>query len=543
MEQWNNGTMEQWNNGTMDNRVVVVGTGYWGKNLVRNFAKLDALGGVCDVNSNVCQAIAAQYSVKCFSWQALLADQSITAVAIAVPAQLHAKLALEALSARKHVFIEKPLALNLDDAQAVVDLAQQKKRVLMVGHLLQYHPALIQLKQIVASGRIGQLQYLYSNRLNLGKFRKNEDILWSFAPHDISVILSLVNNELPTAVEATGGYYLHQSIADVTTTHLSFANGIQAHVFVSWLHPYKEQKLIVVGSKGMLVFDDTQDWADKLLLYPHHIEWHEGLPIPDKAEAQAITLSSSEPLLNECQHFIYCINTNTTPITDGEEGLRVLQVLSQASQSLRTKTQNTQITTPQNYFVHESSYIDKGVTIGQDTKVWHYSHILGGSRIGKQCTIGQNVMIGPDVIVGDRCKIQNNVSLYQGIILEDGVFCGPSCVFTNVNTPRAEIERKNEFKLTRVKKAATIGANATIVCGVTLGEYCFIGAGSVVTKDVPPHALVVGNPAKQIGWVSHAGEVLKEDLICPRDGRKYKIEHSKLQEILNIQVVQEKLCN
>lgn len=176
------------------------------------------------------------------------------------------------------------------------------------------------------------------------------------------------------------------------------------------------------------------------------------------------------------------------------------------------------------YFVHATSEVDGGCDIGTGTKIWHYSHILKGTKIGTDCVIGQNVMIGPDVIVGNRCKIQNNVSLYRGITLEDGVFCGPSCVFTNVNTPRAEIERKEEFMPTYVERGATIGANATIVCGNRLGAYCLIGAGSVITKNVKPHALMVGNPARQLGWVSHSGERLGKDLICPREQRCYEID-------------------
>lgn len=174
-------------------------------------------------------------------------------------------------------------------------------------------------------------------------------------------------------------------------------------------------------------------------------------------------------------------------------------------------------------FVHESAYVDEGVVVGAGTKVWHFSHILKGSRIGQNCSIGQNVMIGPDVAVGDDCKIQNNVSLYKGVELEQGVFCGPSCVFTNVLNPRAEVERKDEFRPTRVRRGATIGANATIVCGNELGEYCMIGAGAVVTRPVLAYALMVGVPARRIGWVSRAGEILDESLTCPRTGERYRL--------------------
>ena len=168
------------------------------------------------------------------------------------------------------------------------------------------------------------------------------------------------------------------------------------------------------------------------------------------------------------------------------------------------------------YFCHESSYIDDNVEIGEGTKIWHFCHILPGTKIGEKCSLGQNVMAGPDVTIGNGCKIQNNVALYKGVILEDGVFCGPSMVFTNVTTPRSEVNRQSEYATTMVRKGVTIGANATIVCGHELGQYCFIAAGAVVTKNVKPHAVMAGVPAKQIGWVAHSGEMLREDMKCPR---------------------------
>jgi len=181
-----------------------------------------------------------------------------------------------------------------------------------------------------------------------------------------------------------------------------------------------------------------------------------------------------------------------------------------------------------NYFCHESSYVDDGVKIGNGTKIWHFCHILTDTTIGENCSLGQNVMAGPGVTIGNGCKIQNNVALYKGVILEDGVFCGPSCVFTNVTTPRSEVNRQNEYVITLVRKGATIGANATIVCGHELGEYCFIAAGAVVTKNVKPHAVMAGVPAKQIGWVAHSGEMLRDDLICPRTGDAYDIIDEQL---------------
>lgn len=180
------------------------------------------------------------------------------------------------------------------------------------------------------------------------------------------------------------------------------------------------------------------------------------------------------------------------------------------------------------YFCHESSYIDDNVSIGKGTKIWHFCHVLPGTKIGRNCSLGQNVMAGPDVTIGNGCKIQNNVALYKGVILEDGVFCGPSMVFTNVTTPRSEVNRQNEYAQTLVRKGVTIGANATIVCGHELGEYCFIAAGAVVTRNVKPHAVMAGVPAKQIGWVAHSGEMLREDLKCPRTGDEYEVVNDAL---------------
>lgn len=172
-------------------------------------------------------------------------------------------------------------------------------------------------------------------------------------------------------------------------------------------------------------------------------------------------------------------------------------------------------------FIHETAIIDDHCEIGTGTRIWHFSHVLANSRIGENCTLGQNVMVGPDVIIGNQCKIQNNVSIYKGVTLEDGVFCGPSCVFTNVTSPRAEIEKKEQFSDTRVRRGVTIGANATILCGIELGEYSFIAAGAVVTKDVKPFALMAGVPANQAGWVGHYGERLTDDLVCPKTGKQY----------------------
>lgn len=508
-------------------RLAVAGCGYWGKNLVRSVHALGALAACCDANPALAGSMAEQYGVPAMDWAAVIADPDIAGVVIAAPAALHASMAKEALNAGKHVFVEKPLALDPADAAELCTVARGARRTLMVGHLLQYHPAFLKLKAMAGAGELGRIQYVYSNRLNFGKVRQEENILWSFAPHDISMILGLMGAE-PTDITTVGANYLHKDIADVTTTHLSFAGGQEAHVFVSWLHPFKEQKLVVIADHAMAVFDDSQPWERKLVLYPQQVSWKDGRPEAKAVDAKPVPLESAEPLKMECQHFIDCILSGETPRTDGEEGLRVLRVLhaSQKSMELRrpvklSETKSGAKTT--GAVIHESAYVDDGAEVGAGTRIWHFSHVLPRTKIGKNCSLGQNVVAGPDVTIGDRCKIQNNVSIYKGVTLGDGVFCGPSMVFTNVMNPRAEIERKDEFRNTLVKRGASIGANATVVCGTTLGSYCFIAAGAVVTKDVPDFAMMAGVPARRIGWMSRSGDKLDASLTCPRTGERYRV--------------------
>ena len=433
----------------------------------------------------------------------MLSDPALAGVAIATPAETHASLVRRALQADKDVFVEKPLCLDRDEGAALVELAQRRGRVLMVGHLLWYHPAVVKLRDLVRSGELGRIQYIYSNRVNLGRIRREENILWSFAPHDISVILGLLG-EMPERVVSQGGNYLHEKIADVTVTLLSFPSGVKAHIFVSWLHPFKDQKLVVVGDRKMAVFDDVQP-ANKLVIYPHLIDWKDRLPVPTQAAAEPVAVGEAEPLREECAHFLECIATRQPPRTDGREALRVLTVLHQCEDALKATPASPVTDPPREYFAHESAFIDPGVVIGPGTSIWHISHVMKGSRIGKDCRIGQNVVIGPDATIGDGVKVQNNVSVYQGVTLEDHVFCGPSMVFTNVYNPRSEIRRMDEIRPTLVRRGATLGANCTVVCGVTIGTYAFVAAGAVVTKDVPDHALVVGNPGRVAGWMCTCG--------------------------------------
>lgn len=511
-------------------KIAVIGSGYWGKNLVRNYNELDALKLICDKNESLLKHFKEQYPnvETCLALSDILSRDDIQGLVIATPAETHFIFAREALLANKHVYVEKPLVLDEKEGEELIQLAKDKNLILMVGHLLQYHPVFIKLKELTATGELGRINYIYSHRLNLGKIRREENILWSFAPHDISMILALTG-EKPEGVYATGGNYLHQKIADVTTTHLTFPSGLRAHIFVSWLHPFKEQKLVVVGDKKMAVFDDTQQWEDKLLLYPHYLNWQNNTSVPVKGEPEHLDIPEAEPLKKECEHFLNCISSGSEPITDGNEGLRVLKILKMAQRSLDHGDYKTGLSpfTPDlspescDYFAHETAILDRGCKIGKDTKIWHFSHILSGSKIDENCNIGQNVVIGPDVNIGKNCKIQNNVSVYRGVTLEEGVFCGPSMVFTNVYNPRAEIKKMDQSRPTLVKRGATLGANCTIVCGNTIGKYAFIGAGAVVNQNVPDYCLAVGNPIMIKGYVCECGERLDIELICNACKKKY----------------------
>jgi len=555
----------------MNNNIAVIGCGYWGKNLVRNFHELGALHLVCDASPQTLKTIESQYKglKATHSFDEVLKDRNVKAVAIAAPAATHYDLTKKALLAGKDVFVEKPLALKASEGVELTRLAEEKGHILMVGHILHYHPAIASLKNIIAKGTLGRIRYVYSNRLSFGKIRREENILWSFAPHDISMILGLLSEE-PVEVSAKGANYLHPSIADVTMSQMKFASGINAHIFVSWLHPFKEQKFIVVGEEQMAVFDDTAPWESKLVLYPHEVVWTNGIPEAKKADGKPVPLEKDEPLKAECRHFMDCIEKRSKPLTDGNEGVRGLRVLNALQESLdrngitipllckpalsRVEGEGKgevdhvlpHLTSPykgegshpgsripgpgsRNYFVHETAIVDDGAKIGKGTKVWHFAHVMPGAEIGEDCSLGQNVVVMPRTTLGRNVKVQNNVSIYEKVICEDDVFLGPSMVFTNVVNPRSHISRKNEYRETILRKGATVGANATIVCGHEIGEYAFIGSGAVVTKNVSPYALVYGNPARQHGWMCQCGVKLPfgldenaESANCSACGKHYR---------------------
>jgi len=492
---------------------------------VRTFHALGALHRVVEVDETLRQGLALRYPAATVTGDLLdaLTDPAVDAVAIATPAATHADVVRRALRAGKDVFVEKPLCLSAAEGEELVRLAEAEGRILMVGHLLHYHPAIRRLKQLVAEGELGRIQYITAERVSLGRFRREESVLWSLGPHDVSVVLWLMGEE-PVRVRGQGSAFLQPGVADVHAAALTFRGGATAYLLFSWLHPFKQQRLTVVGDRCMAVFTDTEP-EYKLLLFPSGADWQDGRPVPRKGEPVPVAYDTEEPLLAECRHFLECVEARRTPETDGREALAVLRVLEACQPGPQIRFPDA--------FVHESSYVDEDVDIGPGTTVWHFSHILRGSSIGPGCRIGQNVVIGPNVRVGAGVKVQNNVSVYEGVELEDDVFCGPSVVFTNVHNPRSHTPRMHAMRRTLVRRGATLGANATIVCGVTIGEHAFVGAGAVVTRDVPDHALVLGNPARVAGWVCRCGSriAFSEGAVtgrCTACGQAYRLVEGRV---------------
>jgi UDP-2-acetamido-3-amino-2,3-dideoxy-glucuronate N-acetyltransferase len=532
---------------TIGRSLALIGAGYWGKNLARNFAALEVLHTICDVNEALLDTYQALYPgvVLTSSYTAVMENPEIRAVVIAAPVFQHYALAKEAILAGKDVFVEKPLCLDCSEAEELIQLAERQGVILMVGHLLQYHPCVRKLQQMVAQGELGKLQYIVSNRLNLGSIRMEENALWNFAPHDVSVILSLCGHTLPDQVRCVGAAYMSPGVADVSMTTLRFAGDLRAHIYVSWLNPFKEQKLVVVGSSGLAVFDDTKPWKEKLQLYRNHVKWKDGtIPHINNSVPEFVEVNQAEPLREECLHFLECCEERLSPLTNGQEGLRVLRVLQAAQESLdqdgeaRDPRAHLAVASKPHFFAHETAIIDPLAQIGHDAKIWHFSKVMANAHIGARCNIGQNVVISPGVRLGANVKVQNNVSLYSGFVCEDDVFLGPSSVYTNVINPRSAIGRKNEYQETLVRRGATIGANATILCGIELGQHCFIGAGAVVTRSVKPFALIVGNPGRHVGWMSRHGTRLdlpvrlpegeEHEATCPDTGELYRLQGEDL---------------
>jgi UDP-2-acetamido-3-amino-2,3-dideoxy-glucuronate N-acetyltransferase len=316
----------------MMSKVAVIGCGAWGRNLVRNFYNLGALATIVEPNVDIRDKLALEYAIEPRELQDVLDDPHIEGVVVALPARHHYAIAVDALKAGKHVYIEKPMTLSYADAQALADLADQHNRMIMVGHLPRYHPAFQRLVELVGQGEVGEVTYVYSHRLSLGRIRGDENCLWDLAPHDISMVLAVTGQE-PAETHTHASSCLEPSLVDTAMVHMSFSNGMKAHIYNSWMHPFKEHRFVVIGRLGMIVFDDCQPWESKLMVYHHKIQKLNELDyVTEMVPGVPIPIEPSEPLKLECQHFLDCITNKSTPLTDASEGVRVMKVLEQIQQ-------------------------------------------------------------------------------------------------------------------------------------------------------------------------------------------------------------------
>jgi len=517
----------------MSKRICVVGAGRWGRNHAAALRELGHLAGIVETDA----ATRADMQ-RLYSGVSVIADLDealrigFDGFTVATPAETHAGIARRIIEHGRPVLVEKPLATTSADARRLVAVAGKRGVLLMVGHVLLFHPAIRKIKELIATGKIGHLQYLYSNRLNLGTVRTEENILWSFAPHDLSVFQYLIESE-PEQVVSHGAVFLQKPhIHDSTLTILRYPRNIVGHIFVSWLHPFKEHRLVVIGDRGMLSFEDSPD-RKELCYYEKGIDWVEGRPVPREGPTSIVDFDRRAPLTEELRYFVEHLDGRRVEIADGSSAVGVLEILERATRSMLGEAgMSGAIDKP--YFVHPSSFVDAGVEIGEGTKIWHFTHVQTGARIGRNCTIGQNVNVGPRARIGNHVRIQNNVSVYEGVELEDYVFCGPSVVFTNIRDPRSKYPQmaRGRCMSTLVREGATLGANATIVCGHAIGRHAFIAAGAVVTRDVPDYALMVGVPARQRGWVCECGERLGDidrEAVCHRCQRRFRLREGCLR--------------
>lgn len=463
-------------------KVCVLGCGYWGSNLIRDFYNLDVLSCICDTNADFLQKHKERYNVDTYTDfdEAL---QHCDSVVIALPAMLHHKFAKQALLNNKDVFVEKPITLDISEAEELIKISKERNKILMVGHIMLYNPAISKIKEYIH--KIGNIRYIKSNRLGLGKIRKDGNVLWSFSPHDLSIIVNILNIVDVDKVTVDNVQMTKITNGDICNITMKY-NDINIDINLSWLSPYKEHKLIITGDRGSILFDDINKRLTIMELEDANIE---------NKKQYDIEFSKELPLTLECKHFIDCCISRIEPLSSGLDGLNIIKLIHRCDKQ-------------DNIFIHPTSTVDNGAIIGNNTKIWHYSHICSGAIIGQNCSIGQNCYID-SVKLGDNCKLQNNVSLYKGLEIGNNVFFGPSCVFTNDKIPRCKYPKNGKYIKTIIEDDVSIGANATIICGIKLGKGCLIGSGSVVTKDVEPYTIVFGNPSTKYKNIDDYGNIIE----------------------------------
>ena len=502
--------------------IALLGCGEWGLAHARAWQELGCLRVVCDPDP---ERLAAARE-RCPGAEAEADPRAVTrrpdvrAVVVAAPPAARATLASQALAAGKDVLVASPMAASSAEGEQLAAEALQLGRVLMVARPLDRHPALLRLAELVRAGELGRLRYLYARHLRAGRGHAAERSPSCLAAQDLAALLRLAGSA-PEAVACQGATEPDGRIADLLLATLRFPGGLAGHVLAGGLHPEPEHCLVAVGERATAVLDDGAPWERKLVLGSG----------PGGA-AVAVPLAAADLERALCEAFLQHVATREP---DGEvarelEVLHLLEAAARAPQPPDQPQPPPAASEGGGFFAHATAVVEPGAVVGEGTRIWHFSHVMPGARIGRGCNLGQNVYVGRGVRIGDGVKIQNNVSVYEAVELEDHVFCGPSAVFTNVLEPRSEIERKDEFRRTLVRRGASLGANCTIVCGVTIGTYAFVGAGAVVTRDVPDYALVVGTPARFADWVCRCGARLRrpdlaagERADCPACGRGYRL--------------------
>lgn len=452
-------------------KICVVGCGHWGSNHIREFHDLGVLSCICDTNEILLQKYNHNVNTYTNFDDAL---EDCDAVVIALPSNLHFEFAKKALLMNKDVFIEKPMTLNSENAQELIDISKEKCRILMIGHIMVYNQYINKVKDYLS--KIGNIKYIRTTRSNLCIGKNNDNVLWDLAPHDISIIFDILNiNDYNDVIIN----YCRMTGDDICHISSTF-NNIDIDINISRLTLNKESKLEIIGDRGMISFDDCNIVNKKLTIIEFNkIQYN-------------ITIDDIQPLTIECKHFIECCEKRISPRTSGDDGLKIVGFIQRCSPN-------------KNYYVNPTAIVDHGAKIGNGVKIWHFSHLGPHADIGDNCSIGQNCCI--DTKLGSGCRLQNDIGLCKEIKVGNNVFFGPGCVFTNDKTPRLSGPKKTQFTETIIEDNVSIGSNATIVCGITLGKGCLIGAGSVVVKNVESYSVVVGNPARKIKNIDENGNL------------------------------------
>lgn len=490
--------------------IGLIGYGLVGSRLARSFSGLGVLSMVCDANPEALRhaATALPGIVVVQDEDALLADPRVRAVVMSQPVAGHMSFARKVLETGRHLYAAPSAAFDVDDCRKLQDLATARGMVFTPGFLSQHDPGVARLAGLAQDGSLGRVVSVVARTVAAPE---TEPEWGDPAAEDIAAILRIVDHVPVVLPPAERG----ESQADVTV--LAFPSGPVAHVFAPKPGSRPMREIVVVGEAA------TAAWRIDAM--------GQGVvTVSGGVSRERVEFPRESALEQACAAFVDALRGAIPPSGDKPCWLKALDVLTTLRER-RNARQDKPDTSgwAQDAFVHHTSVVDERVTLGEGVRIWHFCHILPDCRIGAHTNVGQNVMIGPGVTVGARCKIQNNVSVYPGVTLEDGVFCGPSMVFTNVHNPRATIPRMDEARATPVRTGATLGANCTIVCGNEIGPYAFVGAGAVVTRPVPSHALVVGNPARRVGWVCRCGVRLDRELQCPACGARYEHAGSGLR--------------